>query len=83
METKDTLELYDNLIAGGCSESQARVQATQLGAMGTALSNSIDSVFGQLRRIDSKLDKMDKDMFWMRAIGAGMIVSFLATAFRH
>ena len=30
---KDTLTLYDELIAGGCTESQARVQARQLGDM--------------------------------------------------
>jgi hypothetical protein len=28
---KDTLSLYDELLAGGCTEAQARVQAHQLG----------------------------------------------------
>ena len=37
MKYKDTLELYDELIAGGCTESQARVQAKQLGATGNIL----------------------------------------------
>ncbi len=30
---KDTLTLYDELLAGGCTESQARIQARQLGDM--------------------------------------------------
>lgn len=64
MSYKDTLELYDELIAGGCSEAQARVQAKQLGSVGNIL------------------DKIDKDLLWMRVIGAGMIVACFAVMFK-
>ena len=64
---KDTLELYDELIAGGCTEKQARVQARQLGSVGTILDS-----------MNSKLDKIDKDLIWMRVIGGVMSATFFA-----
>lgn len=64
MAYKDTLELYEELIAGGASESQARIQAKQLGA------------------ISHILIKIDKDLVWMRIIGAAMIVTFMSAWFK-
>lgn len=81
MDHKDTLALYDALLAGGCTEPQARVQAAQLGAMGDSLSRSIDNVDNRLRQIDKRLISIDKDMLWMRAIGAAMIVAFFSNGF--
>lgn len=67
MSYKDTLELYDELIAGGCTEAQARAQAKQLGAVGTEL--------GAIRTV---LDDIRKDLFWMRIIGGVMCVAFFS-----
>ena len=70
MSYKDTLKLYDELIAGGCTEPQARVQAEQLGAVG----NVLDELKQEMRL---GFQKLDKDIYWMRLIGAAMIVTFL------
>lgn len=75
MSYKDTLELYDELIAGGCTDAQARVQAKQLGALG----NYVGDVIGS---INNRLDKIDKDLVWMRVIGAAMTFAFLSSWFR-
>ncbi len=64
IEYRVTLQLYDELIKGGCSEAQARVQASQLGAMGICLS------------------KIDKDLIWLRVIGAAMVAIFFAHLFK-
>ncbi len=45
MQYKDTLELYDELIAGGASESAARIQAKQLGDVGNALKQLGNDMF--------------------------------------
>ena len=66
---KDTLTLYDELIEAGTPEAQARAQAKQLGEIGTVLD-----------AMNVKLDKIDKDLIWMRVIGAAMIVAFLSNA---
>jgi hypothetical protein len=66
---KDTLTLYDELIEAGTPEAQARAQAKQLGEIGTVLDS-----------MNVKLDKIDKDLIWMRVIGAAMIVAFLSNA---
>jgi hypothetical protein len=71
MSYKDTLELYDELMAGGCTETQARVQAKQLGSIGTVLDS-----------MNTKLDKIDKDLVWMRVIGAAMTLAFLSAWFK-
>ena len=67
---KDTLKLYDELLAGGCTEVQARTQANQLGGMGEFL----DDV---RKDFDEQMGGLKKDLQWMRLIGAAMIVTFL------
>jgi hypothetical protein len=64
MEIKDTLTMYDELVAGGCTETQARIQAMQLGT------------------VSNLVERIEKDLFWMRAIGAGMIVACFAVMFK-
>ena len=76
MAYKDTLQLYDELVATGTSEANARIQAKQLGAMGDYIG---DAILG----LNSKLDKIDKDLIWMRVIGGAMIIAFLSTWFHH
>lgn len=88
MKYKDTLALYDELIASGTPDAQARAQAGQLGAatdvLGRAIENmterfaSIDMKFAS---IDVKLAAIDKDLIWMRVIGSTMIVTFFANMF--
>jgi hypothetical protein len=75
MQYKDTLELFDELVAAGTPEPQARAQARQLGAIG--------DLFGtELNNVHSKLDKIDKDLIWMRIIGAAMCIAFLSAWFK-
>lgn len=82
MSHKDTLELYDELVAGGCTEAQARVQAKQLASVGDNLANALnridDKFTGALERIDKRLIAIDKDLFWMRIIGGSMTLAFLS-----
>lgn len=93
MEYKDTLALYDDLRAGGCTEDQARVQAKQLGAVGNALEILSRSLVSMEERINKNLIrmegeikqltiKMDKDMYWVRLIGGAMIIAFATFAFK-
>lgn len=71
MQYKDTLTLFDELVAAGTPEAQARAQAQQLGAIGDNFSNSI-------AKIETVLGKLEKDSIWMRIIGAAMTVAFLS-----
>ena len=92
MSHKDTLKLYDDLLAGGCTEAQARVQAEQLGSMGSFLEAAVNKLGENIdhlndkmdkisERTDRRMDKIDADMFWMRAIGAAMTFAFFSNAF--
>lgn len=72
---KDTLTIYEELMAGGCTETQAKVQAHQLGALGDNVSKSING-------LSKRLDKLDKDMFWMRIIGGAMTFAFVTNYFK-
>ena len=71
MSYKDTLALYDDLVAGGCTEAQARVQAKQLGGVAEAISEHNDV-----------MRKIEKDLFWLRIIGGAMALAFLSNWFR-
>lgn len=73
MSYKDTLTLYEELVASGVPDEQAKVQAHQLGGIGTYVGDAINEV-------NRKLEKIDKDLIWMRVIGAAMIVAFLSNA---
>ncbi len=71
MSYKDTLKLFDELVASGVPESQARIQAQQLGGMSDYLGEMTS-------KFDKRLDKIDTDLMWMRVIGAAMIVAFFS-----
>lgn len=64
MSYKDSLTIYEELLEGGCTEAQAKIQAHQLGA--------VTDIMG----------KIEKDLIWMRVIGAGMIAACFATLWR-
>lgn len=92
---KDTLTLYEEFIATGVPESQAKIQAHQLGAVSTYVGDAIHQInermttkFNEMdERMDNKFNevdrKLDKDLVWMRVIGAAMIVAFLSNAWFH
>lgn len=90
---KDTLTLYEELTASGVPEDQAKIQAHQIGSLGDCLSNSIHSLETKLETrflsidtrfasIEKIISKLDKDMFWMRVIGAAMTATFFAHLFK-
>jgi hypothetical protein len=60
MAYKDTLTLYNELIATGIPEAQAQIQAKQNGD------------------VTDILVKIEKDLSWMRVIGAGMVAAYVA-----
>ena len=75
MKYRDTLELFDELVAAGCPENQARIQAQQLGTMGTYFGDAISMM-------NAKLDKIDRDLIWMRIVGGAMTLAFLSAWFK-
>ena len=77
MRYKDTLSLYDELVAGGCTEAQARVQASQLGGVGEFLDEFKQDFNMQMIGLKEEMGDIKKDLHWMRLIGATMIVTFL------
>lgn len=64
MSYKDTLTLYDELIAKGTSEPQARIQVQQLGGLSNIM------------------EKIEKDLFWLRVIGGAMAVGIMGILFK-
>ncbi len=78
MKYKDTLRLFDELVAGGATESSARANATQLGSFGEFLDDFKSSNEKSFREIDNTLLSIKKDLLWMRIIGAGLILIFSA-----
>lgn len=89
MAYKDTLTLYEELIASGKSDNEAKIQAHQLGDLGDELSNTCREIKEQLTSMDKQLNSIDKkmditvielktEMKWMRIIGGAMTFAFLA-----
>ena len=83
MAFKDTLTLYKDLIAAGTPEAQAEVIAHQNGSIGFVLEefreeqNRMDKRLDvSLMKIDSKLDVMTANIFWLKLIGGIMTVLF-------
>jgi hypothetical protein len=68
---KGTLQMYDELLAGGCTESQARVQANQLG-------EALDTFSKAINDFNKELTEIKGELKWMRIIGSAMVVAFLA-----
>ena len=81
---KDTLQIYDELMSGGCTESQARAQAQQMGEVTLFLANqeakmslfekNITSIISEIR---VELSEIKKDLYWMRVISGAMIIAFI------
>jgi hypothetical protein len=71
MAYKDTLTLYEELVATGTPIEQAKIIAHQQGAL-----------VEEMGSIEKTLNRIEKDLFWMRYIGAGMIAAFMANFFR-
>ncbi len=81
MEIKDTLTLYNEFKASGMPEEQAQIQAHQLGALSNTLEQSMITLRSEMFEIKTWLTKIDKDMHWMRIIGAAMTVTFFSNGF--
>lgn len=71
MAYKDTLTLFEELVATGVPEAQAKIQAHQLGG--------VTDEFGKIRNV---LERIEKDLFWMRIIGGAMTFAFLSAWFK-
>ncbi len=78
MQYKDTLQLFDELVATGVPDAQARIQAQQLGSMGNYIGDVISSVNEKLDKLEIDLSEIRKDLSWMRIIGAAMTVAFFS-----
>lgn len=74
MSQKDTLTLYEDLINTGVPEEQAKIQAHQLGSLGDEVNNTC-------KEIKVHLIKIEKDMYWMRVIGASLVLCFMSNIF--
>ena len=59
---KDTLTLYEELVASGVPEGQAKVQAHQFGSVGDYMGNAINDMNAKFVEMDRKLEKIDKDL---------------------
>ncbi len=70
MAYKDTLTLYEELVATGTPVEQAKIMAHQQGALAEEMGS-----------IEKTLNRIEKDLFWMRIIGAAMVVSFMSNIF--
>lgn len=61
MSYKDTLTLYEELVATGTPEPEAKTIAHQLGALGSEVVNTCNEIKEQLNKMDSKIDsKIDQ-----------------------
>jgi hypothetical protein len=78
MAHKDTLTLYNELIAGGVEEKEAQVKAKQLGEFKDEFGKSLNELGASLKKIDVRLEAIDKDLFWMRVIGGAMTLAFFS-----
>lgn len=83
MAHKDALTIYEELIAGGEEDKLAKIKAHQYGDLSDYLGCALTKFEETLEKMDKRLTKIDKDMWWMRAIGAGMIVACFSVMFRH
>lgn len=77
MEYKDTLTLYEELIAAGVPETSAKIQAHQLGGV----TDCMGEFSNTLNEFSNILNEIQKDMSWMRIIGAAMTVAFFSNGF--
>ncbi len=79
MAHKDTLTLYEDLIASGAPEAQAKIQAHQMGD----LADEMGSRYNELNaKLDLSLQGLRKDLMWMKIIGGAMTLAFMSNFFK-
>lgn len=84
MSNIDTLQIYDDLKASGIPEEQAHAQAKAIANSNritpedlAAMTTRYELDFSHLEnRLNRRFDKLDRDLLWMRTIGAAMIMLF-------
>lgn len=74
MQVKDTLTLYEELVATGVPDDQAKIQAHQLGGIASMLSTSIDE-FKQ--SMDSFKSEIRSDYKWIMRIGGFISITLI------
>ena len=79
MSNVDTLQIYDDLKASGIPEEQAHAQAK---AIANANRVTPEDLAKMETRFEMAFSKIDKDLFWMRVIGAGMVTATFAMMFK-
>jgi hypothetical protein len=67
MAYKDTLTLYEELVSTGTPVEQAKILAHQQGGL-----------VEEMGSIEITLKQIEKDLFWMRSIGAGLMAAYIA-----
>jgi hypothetical protein len=82
MQHKDALTIYEELLIAGVPEAQAKTQAHQYGDLSDNIGISLNNFERILGNMDKRLTKIDKDMWWMRGIGAGMIIACFGVMFK-
>jgi hypothetical protein len=85
MAYKDTLTLYDELVATGTPSEQAKIIAHQQGDLADSLVSRFEKMDAKFDQLNSKLDLsiqgLRKDLMWMKIIGGAMIVCFASNIF--
>jgi len=75
MSYKDTLTLYEELVAAGIPDEQAKIIAHQQGGV---VDEMIGTRLGKtMHEIDIKLTKIDSSMNWMKGIGGTIVVAII------
>lgn len=82
MTYKDTLTIYEELVATGISDSEAKVQAHQFGSINVFILDVKQDLEKSLSEIRDELKSMKKDMLWMRLIGAALFAAMLALLYK-
>jgi flagellar biosynthesis/type III secretory pathway protein FliH len=75
MSYKDALTLYEELVATGTEEGQAKAMAHQM----SSLSDEMGGRYNELSaRLDKRLDSIDSNLKWMMIVGGVMAASFFS-----
>jgi hypothetical protein len=75
MSYKDALTLYEELLASGTDEGQAKAMAHQM----SSLADEMGGRYNELSaRLDKRLDSIDSNLKWMMIVGGVMAASFFS-----
>lgn len=77
MSYKDTLTLYEELVATGIPDSQAKIMAHQQGEVVSEMNNIGTILDKTMHEINIKLANIDTSMNWMKGIGATLAVAII------